>query len=108
MAKEAATSAPWISTERVRERRPRAGGAAGTVASVIVVHPVARAEEREGREQRDDDEQDPGERRGIAHAEEAEGLLVEVERVEQRRVDRPARALADDEGRGERLERLDG
>ena len=38
----------------------------------------------------------------------AERLLVEVERVEQRRVDRAAGAAGDDEGRREGLEGLDG
>ena len=55
----------------------------------------------------DDHQQDPGQRRGIAHAEIGEGLLVEVERIEQRRVDRAAGAAADDEGRRERLEGVD-
>ena len=52
--------------------------------------------------------QDPGQRRGIAHAEELERLLVEVEGVEQRRVDRIAGAARDDEGGREALEALDG
>ena len=92
-----------------RRRAAAAGSTAATesVVSVIVVHPVARAEEGQRGEDGDDRRQHPGERRGVAHAEVAERLLVEVERVEQRRVDRPAGAAGDDEGRREGLERLD-
>ncbi|QTK81081.1 Hypothetical protein AT6N2_L0108 [Agrobacterium tumefaciens] len=72
------------------------------------MYPVFCAEEREGREQRDDDHQYPGKRRGIAHAEETESFLIEVERVEQRRIDGPTRAFGDDEGWREGLEGVDG
>src|SRR3954470_2844999 len=77
-------------------------------ASVIVMDPVTRGEEREGGEAGNDDQMDPCQSRRISHAEIGEAFLVQVQGVEEGRVDRPTRALADDEGRREGFERIDG
>src|SRR3712207_1587512 len=82
--------------------------AAGRVfSSVIVEHPILGEEEVDCREHADDDDQQPGHRRGITHLELTEPALVQVERVEQRGVGRTAGAVGDHEGLGERLERPD-
>src|SRR5260370_35643527 len=109
MISDAAQSSTWIDSEVQRLRRCDADAmiAPCWAISVIVMDPVARGEEREGGEEGDDQHQDPGQGRGIAHAEIGEGLLIEVERIEERGADRPASALADDEGRGEAPERVD-
>src|SRR5215470_17702023 len=98
MTSEAAQSATWIGSEG-NCRVPRAE--AGSL--IVIMHPIARREERGGGKEGDDQHQDPGERRGIAHAEIGESLLIEIERVEESRAHRAAGALADDEGRGEGL-----
>src|SRR6185437_11883694 len=106
MAIEAAISTIWAITPKTRFRRRFSATrpAAICAASVVIMHPIARGQERDAGEDGDDDEQDPGQRRGVAHAEIAECLLVEVERIEQRRVDRIAGPARNDEGRRERLE----
>src|SRR4051794_38107203 len=76
--------------------------------SAVIVHPETRGEERHAGEDRNDREQHPGERGGIPHAEEREGLLIKIEGVEQRRVDRIAGAARDDERRREALEAFYG
>jgi len=52
--------------------------------------------------------EDHRQRRGIAHSQEAESLLIEIQGVEQRAVHRAARSVTDDECRRKRLERVDG
>src|SRR5690606_19239346 len=54
--------------------------------SVIVADPILGDEEVQRGERRDDDEHDPCHRRGVAHVEALESLLVEVEVIEQGRV----------------------
>src|SRR6266404_1761239 len=76
--------------------------------SVIVVHPQFGACERDRCEYGDDHNEDHRQRRGIAHSQEAESLLIEIEGVEQRAVDRAARSVTDDECWGKRFERVDG
>src|ERR1700726_683372 len=107
MASEASASTAWRASERPCACARRPGRLVDAAISAIVMHPIARRQEGEGGEHGDDDDQDPGERRGVAHAEIGEGLLVEIERVEERRVDRTARAAADDEGGREGLEGVD-
>src|SRR5690606_33395356 len=75
--------------------------------SIVIVHPVLREPEVDGRHECDDHEQDPGHGARVAHLESGETTLVEVQRVEERRVDRAAGASRDDEGRREGLERSD-
>src|SRR5688572_4999924 len=96
-----ATIATLNSRSRVarRARMPgRAGAAAArssTIASApldlaLVVDPVRRRAEDQQREGEDDQEQHPGQGGGVAHLEVAEGVLVEVEVVEEGRAARPA------------------
>src|ERR1700744_3059929 len=107
---DAMISAAWISTETTRGRS-RGGWISAekgeSFASAIVVHPIARRQEGEGGEDGNDDHEDPGERCRISHAKEAEGLLIEIERIEERRVDRTAGARGDDVFRREGLEGVD-
>src|SRR5690349_13172830 len=56
--------------------------------SVVIVHPVPREPEVDGRHDCDDQEQDPGHGARVAHLETGETALVEIQRVEERRVDR--------------------
>src|SRR5262245_21157864 len=110
MNSEAAINPTWVRMVKIRRRVAEAGllGTTSSLgASVVIVHPIFGSEEGEGGEQGNQRQQHPGESRGIPHAEEAERLLVKVERVEQRRVDRIARAAGNDEGGGKALERLD-
>src|SRR5699024_1947381 len=85
-----------------------AGSAAGRLwRSVIVEHPELGDEEVDGREDRDDDQQQPRHRRGVTHVELGEALLVQVQREEHRRVRGAAGAPGDHERLGEGLERVD-
>src|SRR5690625_783254 len=62
---------------------PRSGGVSTSGRegrSVIVENPVPRSEEVHGRHPGDDHQQQPGHRRGVAHVEVSEALLVEVQR----------------------------
>src|ERR1041385_89301 len=74
---------------------------------VVIAEPILRREEVDAGQSGDDEQEDPGHGCRIAHVVALEALQVEVERVEERGVDRSARAAADDERLGEGLERLD-
>src|SRR5688572_13597756 len=76
--------------------------------AVAIKHPEARRPEQESGEDGDGDEEYPGHRRGVAHIELLEGALVEIDRVEERRVNGTTAAVRDHEGLGEALERADG
>ena len=65
----------------------------------IICEPVADFQKQD-RAGQDDNKKDPGHGRGVAHVELREGLLVEVQGVEQGRIDRAARAAADDDVAG--------
>lgn len=71
----------------------------------FIEHPVAGCEEVDRRQHGNDNQQDPGERGGIAHLKMLERLLVQKQRIDIRRVNRAA--LGDDERRGEHLEGAD-
>src|SRR5215216_6584140 len=76
--------------------------------SRLVVHPEGASAEYERGEEKNDDQQDPGEGRGVAHPEELEGVPVEVEHVEQQGVGRSAAGLLCHDVRlGEGLHRRD-
>src|SRR3546814_1185783 len=84
---------------RMRFGRTRGARRAGVVipgllALVAIVDPVTGREEGGRRRRRDDADEHPRYGRGVAHLEVGEALLVEVERVEEGRIRRPARALA--------------
>src|SRR5450759_444328 len=73
-------------------------GSAGWLAiSVIVEHPELGEEEVEEREGADDQHEQPCHGRGVTHLQLGEALLVQVQRVEQRRVRRATLAARDDE-----------
>src|SRR5690606_38492458 len=64
-------------------------GAGATVCcaiSVSVEHPELRQREVHGGDHGDHEQQHPGQRRGVAHVEVHEGVLVDVQGVEERRV----------------------
>src|SRR5699024_7612037 len=75
--------------------------------TVLVVDPVAAQEEVRRGKDRDYGQQHPGKRRGVPHPEVRESFLVEVQRVEESRIQRTPCAAADDEGRVERLKSSD-
>src|SRR5579875_3683601 len=58
--------------------------------SASVVDAARRALEEDVGEDRDDDEEDPPHRRGVAHAVVLEGVLVQIDRVHGGRFGRPA------------------
>src|SRR5690606_11649421 len=70
----------------------RAAGRTRVSVSVVIEHPILREPEVERSEGGDHDEQEPRHRRGVAHVELREGLFVQQEREEHRRVARTARA----------------
>src|SRR5450759_1749688 len=83
-------------------------GSAGWLAiSVIVEHPELGEEEVEEREGADDQHEQPCHGGGVTHVELGEALLVQVQRVEHRRVGGPSIASRDDERLCEGLERAD-
>src|SRR5687768_16863004 len=81
---------------RVTKYRAIAPGGRITFAGAVmasglfIVHPSAAQPQLDQRQRQHDQEQDPRQRAGVAHAEELERLAEQVVRVEQRRVDRPA------------------
>ena len=69
---------------------PPDGERASTVVAALtdrslVVHPAARVADDQERDRERDDEQEHRHRRGVAHVEVAEPVLVEEDRVEERR-----------------------
>src|SRR5436190_13932805 len=107
MINEAATSSTCNMTLRTGLTLPPAGRSGLSSCSCIIVDPEARRQEGDRGEDRDDHEQHPGQRRGVAHVEKTEGLAVDVEGVEQCRVQRAAGGLRHHEGGRERLEGID-
>src|SRR5699024_7478097 len=74
---------------------------------VVIEHPILRCDEVDSGEGPDDDEEQPCQSGGVPHIELVEALLVEVQRIERRRIGGPAVAPRDDECLRERLERTD-
>src|SRR4051794_19511236 len=74
---------------------------------VAIEEPILLREEAHSGQAGDDEEQEPGHRRGVTHVVALETLQIEVKRVEQGRVGRAALAVGHDERLRERLERLD-
>src|SRR3954452_6049938 len=72
---------------------------------VAIEDPILRREEVHSGQAGDDEEQEPGHRRGVTHVVALETFQIEVKRVEQGRVGRAALAVAHDERLRERLER---
>src|SRR5687768_3059127 len=75
------------------------------IASLFVKDPIGGEFEGEGGKEGDDEEQDPGHGRTVAHLEGAEGALVEVKGVKEGAVE--GAAAGDDEGLGEDEEAAD-
>src|SRR5437870_1076278 len=69
----------------------------------FVVDPGRRPAQHQQRQRQDDEEEQPRQRRGVAHPEELEGVVVEVEHVDEAGVGRTS--LGHHERRGEDLER---
>src|SRR5262245_27058851 len=108
MTKTTTMSRPWRITCRHRAAlREMRGRSSMLPPLVLVVDPVAGGQECDRGEYSDDDQQEPGQRRGVAHAEVFERLDVEIEGIEERRIDRPAATARNDEGRCECLEGFD-
>src|SRR5882672_3101226 len=104
MGRAAGTGAPGRA--RLRSRGPPTRGRSP---ALLVVDPVARGPQHDRGRDEDDHEEDPREGRCVAHVEVAEGLVVQLDDVEEQgsvlAADRAAppayRALADDVGLGE-------
>src|SRR5215207_8975175 len=77
---------------------------------LFVVHEPIREPERDQRQRKDDDEEDPGHCRGVAHPELLEGDSIELDRVHQDGVEGPSgvsSAAKYDERLGEHLQGRD-
>src|SRR5205807_965975 len=104
-ASKSKTRPPWCQFSRCRPRIPTSAGPgmpARCLPTPSIVHPLCRTTQHEHRQRESDDQEDPGQARRIPHPQIGKCGLVEVERIEEARVDRPA--IGDDERLGKELE----